>query len=130
MIYLDTSVARAHLLAEDRRSGEALWKRPLVSSRLLEYEAWNRINSRGLAASHGPLVEDLIERLLGIVELDGETLARARDPFPVPLRTVDVIHLASAVYLQGRGFRVEVTTYDARMRDGAVVLGLELYALE
>ncbi len=129
MIYLDTSVALAHLLAEDRRPGEALWKRPLVSSRLLEYEAWNRINSRGLAASHGPLVEDLIERL-GIVELDSETLARARDPFPVPLRTVDVIHLASAVYLQGRGFRVEVTTYDARMRDGAVVLGLELYALE
>jgi predicted nucleic acid-binding protein len=129
VIYLDTSVALAHLLAEDRRPGEALWKRPLVSSRLLEYEAWNRINSRGLAASHGPLVEDLIERL-GIVELDGETLARARDPFPVPLRTLDVIHLASAVYLQGRGFRVEVATYDARMRDGAVALRLELYALE
>ena len=50
--------------------------------------------------------------------------------FNTTLRTGDVIHLASAVYLQGRGFRVEVTTYDSRMRDGAVVLGLELYALE
>lgn len=129
MIYLDTSVALAHLLAEDRRPEEALWSRPLVSSRLLEYEAWNQIDSLGLGASHGPLVEDLVERL-GIVELDGETLARAREPFPVRLRTLDVIHLASAVYLQGRGFRVEVATYDARMREGALALGLGIYALE
>ena len=129
MIYLDTSVALAHLLAEDRRPRDALWSRPLVSSRLLEYEAWNRINSLGRGASHGPLVEDLVERL-AIIELDGETLARAREPFPVPLRTLDVIHLASAAYLKGCGFRVEVATYDARMRDGALALGLGLYALE
>lgn len=40
MIYLDTSVALAHLLAEDRRPPEALWDETLVSSRLLEYELW------------------------------------------------------------------------------------------
>ena len=43
MIYLDSSVALAHLLAEDRFTAEDLWRQQLVSSRLLEYEVWNRI---------------------------------------------------------------------------------------
>jgi len=38
VIYLDTSVALAYLLAEDRRPPDSLWENPLVSSRLLEYE--------------------------------------------------------------------------------------------
>lgn len=37
MIYLDTSVALAHLLAEDRQPPASLWDETLVSSRLLEY---------------------------------------------------------------------------------------------
>ena len=129
MIYLDTSVALAHLLAEDKKPPDSLWQRPLVSSRLLEYETWNRINSRGLAASHGPLVEDLVERL-GMIELNHETLKRAREPFPQRMRTLDAIHLASADYLRRRGFRVEIATYDARMQEGARALELELFALD
>jgi hypothetical protein len=53
MIYLDTSVALAHLLAEDRLPPEALWRGPLIASRLLEYELWNRIHAHGLGRSHG-----------------------------------------------------------------------------
>jgi len=41
VIYLDTSVALAELLAEDRRARPTLWEEPLVSSRLLEYELWS-----------------------------------------------------------------------------------------
>ena len=47
MIYLDTSVAVAHLLAEDRHPPDALWSHPLASSRLLEYELWTRLHGRG-----------------------------------------------------------------------------------
>jgi len=36
-----SSVALAHLLAEDRFPPEDLWQRQLVSSRLLEYEVWH-----------------------------------------------------------------------------------------
>jgi hypothetical protein len=43
MIYLDSSVALAYLLAEDRYPTNALWDQPIVSSRLLECEVWNRI---------------------------------------------------------------------------------------
>jgi len=38
MIYLDTSVVLAELLAEDERPPDSLWDDTLVSSRLLEYE--------------------------------------------------------------------------------------------
>jgi mRNA-degrading endonuclease HigB of HigAB toxin-antitoxin module len=53
MIYLDSSVALAHLLAEDRFPPDALWEEQLVSSRLLEREVWNRINAHQLQNSHG-----------------------------------------------------------------------------
>ena len=53
MIYLDTSVALAHLLAEDRAPPDALWHESLIASRLLEYEMWNRLHARRLGRSHG-----------------------------------------------------------------------------
>jgi hypothetical protein len=49
VIYLDTSVALAQLLAEDRLPAERIWDEQLVSSRLLEYELWNRLHARGVA---------------------------------------------------------------------------------
>ena len=51
MIYLDTSVALAHLLAEDVIPNATLWSETLVSSRLLEYELWTRVHARRLEAS-------------------------------------------------------------------------------
>ena len=60
MIYLDTSVALAHLLAEDRVPPDEIWKEDLVSSRLLEYELWNRIHARKLARSHGDAVQSVL----------------------------------------------------------------------
>ena len=55
MIYLDSSVALAYLLAEDCYPTNALWDQPIVSSRLLECEVWNRINTRRLADFYGEL---------------------------------------------------------------------------
>ena len=63
MIYLDSSVALAHLLAEDRFPPDTLWHQPLVSSRLLECEVWNRINARRLQDSHGDDVRALAEHV-------------------------------------------------------------------
>jgi hypothetical protein len=55
VIHLDSSVALAHLLVEDRVPPAALWTEPLVSSRLLEYELWTCIHAppRPLARGHG-----------------------------------------------------------------------------
>ena len=46
MIYLDASVALAHLLVEDRRPPDSLWDETLVSSRLLQYELWRPLHAR------------------------------------------------------------------------------------
>ena len=90
MIYLDSSVALAHLLTEDRSPPEAIWQRPLVSSRLLEYEVWNRIHARGLARSHGNDVRALVGRI-ALIELAPPVLARALEPFPAPVRPLDAL---------------------------------------
>jgi hypothetical protein len=63
MIYLDSSVALAHLLAEDRFPPDLLWDQQLMSSRLLECEVWNRINAHTLQNSHGDAVRNLIGRV-------------------------------------------------------------------
>ena len=126
MIYVDTSVVLAQLLAEDRRPAETLWQGSLVSSRLLEYEAWNRLNSLGLADSHGPLLQTLCERL-GFLELRRTVLGRALEPFPTPVRTLDTLHLASAVFLAQQGHSVRIATYDERLADAGRALGLDAF---
>ena len=100
MIYLDTSVALAHLLAEDRRPAESIWDETLVSSRLLEYELWVPIHTRGLADSHGEAVRLLLGRV-AMLELVPSVLVRAQHAFPgpVPIRTLDALHLASCQFL-------------------------------
>jgi predicted nucleic acid-binding protein len=126
MIYLDASVALAHLLAEDRIPPAALWTESLVSSRLLDYELWVRIHARGLAASHGEAVRDLVGRV-ALLELAPPVLARAVEPFPAPVRTLDALHLASAEFLCRQGQTVRLATYDDRMRHAAAAMGLDLY---
>jgi len=39
-------------------------------------------------------------------------LARALEPFPVPVRTLDALHLASIEFLRGHGQKVELASYD------------------
>lgn len=128
MIYLDTSVALAHLLAEDRCPPDSLWARPLVSSRLLEYELWTRIHARDLTRTHGDHVRQLLGRV-AVLELIGEVLGRARDPFPAPVRTLDALHLASVDFLREQGVEVALATYDARMLAAARALGLPVHDL-
>ena len=129
MIYLDTSVALAHLLAEDRRPPPELWAEELWSSRLLEYEIWNRIHALDLARSHGDLVRLLLARV-SLVELDPTVLGRATQPFPAPTRTLDALHLATASWLRERGGEVRVATYDRRLAGAAGAMGLEVVEME
>jgi len=128
VIYLDTSVALAHLLAEDRHPPDALWKQPLVSSRLLEYELWTRLNARGLGVSHGESARRLVERL-ALLELVPIVLARALEPFPVPVRTLDALHLASIAFLRERGQTIEMASYNSRLIAAARSLGIALAAV-
>ncbi len=126
MIYLDSSIALAHLLAEDRSPPESLWREPLVSSRLLEYEVWNRVNGRALGRSHGEAVRSLIGRV-ALIELAPTVLARALEPFPMPVRTLDALHLASIEFVRGRGQGVALASFDERLLAAARALRIPLY---
>jgi predicted nucleic acid-binding protein len=127
VIYLDSSVALAHLLAEDRSPPETIWREILISSRLLEYEVWNRVHARRLGQSHGDATRSLIGRLV-FIELEPPVLARALEPFPTPVRTLDALHLASIEHMRLRNQPVELLTYDERLFTAAKALGIPLYA--
>ena len=97
-IYLDTSAVLAELLSEDVRPNPEVWSEMLCSSRLLEYEVWTSIHSKGLAHSHGLDATQLLSRV-SFLELNPLVLARALEPFPTPLRPLDSLHLSSALFL-------------------------------
>jgi predicted nucleic acid-binding protein len=126
VIYLDSSVALAHLLAEDRSPPDTVWEETLVASRLLTYEVWNRINARGLARSHGEEARALIGRL-ALIELAPAVLVRALEPFPVPVRTLDALHLASIEFLRARGQHVEIASFDVRLLAAARALRIPIF---
>lgn len=96
-----------------------------MSSRLLEYELWNRIHARDLDRSHGDLTRLLLARL-ALLELLPDVLSRATRPFPVSVRTLDSLHLASLTFLRERGKPVELATYDLRMAEAASRMGIGL----
>ncbi len=128
MIYIDSSVALAHVLVEPRAPPESFWEASLVSSRLLEYELWNRAYAYGIAGSHADEIEMLLLRV-DLIEMTREVLARALEPFPVSIRTLDALHLATAEFLRTQGRYVEVASYDNRLIAAAEALGITLAAV-
>lgn len=128
VIYVDTSVALAHLLAEDRVPPPELWDQSLVSSRLIEYEIWTRVHARRLGRSHGELAREILGRL-ALLELAPPVLARALEPFPAPVRTLDAIHLASIEFLRTQGQDIQFASYDERMLAVARALAVPILDL-
>ena len=125
MIYLDTSVALAQLLAEDRSPPPEFWLQDLITSRLLEYELWNAIHRRRLAKSHGEVARQMVESL-AMAELSRDIVRRAIEPFPATVRTLDALHLATVLFLQERGLHIELATYDRRMIEASRPLDIAL----
>ncbi len=128
MIYIDSSVALAHLLVEPRSPPASLWNRPLVSSQLLEYEVWNRLHAYGLGRSQANEAQALLIRV-DLIEMTGTVLARALEPFPTPIRTLDAFHLSTIEYVRNRREPVELASYDNRSVAAARALEIPIAAL-
>ncbi|MGH7116471.1 MAG: hypothetical protein ACREE9_18490 [Stellaceae bacterium] len=128
MIYIDSSVALARLLLEPRSAPERLWQERLISSQLLEYKVWNRVHAYGLTGSIGNEAQALLLRV-GMVEMTRSVLAKALESFPIPLRTLDSLHLATVDFLRGRGDVVELASYDNRLLAAAQALGVPISPL-
>jgi predicted nucleic acid-binding protein len=128
LVYVDTSVAIAHLFTEDRRPPASLWSHTLVASKLVEYELWTRIHARAAEQSHGDAARSMIARF-AVLALSPPVLARALEPFPISVRTPDALHLASIDFLRTRGHIVALASYDRRMLDGATAIGIPHHEL-
>ena len=106
----------------------SFWSETLVASRLIEYEIWNRLHAYALAAAHEDAVHELLSRL-DLYELSTVVLARAVEPFPEPVRTLDGLHLATLEYVRRRLGPVKFASYDERQRSCARKMGIEAIQL-
>ena len=126
MIYVDSSVLLAELFGEDQKPSETLWDEQLTSSRLSEYEVWTRLH----ALDVGERYEIEAARLLGgvsLLDMTPRVLGRALEPFPVALRTLDALHVASIEHLRAERVGVSLATFDRRMTDAARAMDIPLW---
>ncbi|MGI8425648.1 MAG: PIN domain-containing protein [Actinomycetota bacterium] len=125
MIYLDTSVVLAELLSEDRKPPPEIWSATLLSSRLLEYETWVRLNSYSAATTHEEAARHLLAKV-SYIELAPQVLERAMEPFPRPVRTLDALHMSSLLFIRSLHLKIELAAYDERLRDLAADMKIPL----
>lgn len=133
-LYLDTSVLLRLVLSEPGALGDIRRADRLVSSELLAVESRRTID-RLRQLGHLPQ-EDAVRRLeivgkwleaVDLVLLRAPVLARAGDPLPSPLGTLDAIHLATALVWRDRmGQQLVVATHDAALGLAARQHGFEL----
>lgn len=128
--YLDTSAFMKLAVVEDRsrqmrkwadaeeaRSG-ALWSSDLLRTEALR--AARRVSEEALEATR-----DRLDRT-ALMTITSDTFQRAGELDPAVLRSLDALHLASAL---GLGDDLEgVVTYDVRMAEAAKALGLTVVA--
>jgi uncharacterized protein len=139
-LYVETSaLARAYLHGDgetrERMEGAIETADAVFTSALTDVEL-RRAASQLVA--HGVLDAEsaaeclrLAHRVLAradVVPMNESVLARAGGAFPLPVRTLDAIHVATALEVQ---FRREVTALvvlsrDKRLRDVATAVGLQL----
>lgn len=60
-----------------------------------------------------------------MIEMVGPVLTRALQPFPVPVRTLDAIHLAALEFVRAQKQKVQLASYDERLLAAARFLGIE-----
>jgi len=95
---------------------------------LLVYEVWNRLYANELTVSHGERARALLARIT-LTEMSQGALARALQPWPLPLRTLDGLHLATMTFLREQDETIELASYDYSLLASAQALGFPLAAL-
>lgn len=135
-IYLESSALLAWVFSEPRAAEvkEALDAAPAVVTSELTVVETHRALVR--AERQSTLSEGDAQRLRGLLrrvsdswirmELFDEVLARAARAFPVePVRTLDALHLATALEFAQAFPDLRIMSFDDRILDNARALGLE-----
>jgi len=135
-VYVDSSALLRVVLGE--RGVIRQWstiKRP-VASELIRLECFRTIDRARIrfqladrdVARHRTAVT---EQLSGfdLVRIDASVLARAAEPFPTVVGSLDAIHLATIHFLREHGQRVALASYDVRLNKAARSLRIPIYGL-
>jgi len=64
-----------------------------------------------------------------LFEMERQVLARALEPWPTPLRTLNALHLATADYLRQQGEPIEFASYDNQLIAATRAIGIPVAAL-
>jgi predicted nucleic acid-binding protein len=132
--YLDTSALLRLVLREPGALKELLTADALVSSELLVIESFRTIDRLRLqgalsteeAALRRTTVTEWLEAV-DLVLLQRPVLARASEPFPTPLGTLDALHLATALVWQDRTRQeLVLATHDRDLALAARSFGLKV----
>lgn len=132
-VYVDSSVVLRIVLGEPKPLRE--WSRitDALSSELVRVECLrvlDRIRMTGLVdddelARRRSTALEIISAI-ELVRVNRAVLERAAEPFPTLIRTLDAIHLASALLVCARDPAVRVATHDRDQATAARALGLRV----
>lgn len=133
ILYVDSSVVLRVVLGE----ADALPQWPkidrAVSSELVRLECLRTIDrarlrlslpDRETAQRRAAVLEIL--SAFDLVPVDSEILARAADPFPTRLGSLDAIHLASALRVRSQIHEISLATHDVELATAARAVGLSV----
>ena len=138
MKYVDASALLRVLFAEPGPSVPLLAGEWVVSSRLVEVEAFRAVDRErllgGLNDAETAIKRKELTELLVMTDLapvDDAVMERAKSSFAVNLRAIDAIHGAPAELLLGSadGQPLEFWTHDERQATAALSRGLAVYGV-
>ena len=133
MKYVDASAVLRVLFVESGPSVPLLAGDHVVSSRLIEVEAFRAVDRErllgGLSDAETAIKRKELTQLLAMTDLtpvDGTVIDRAKNSFAVNLRAIDAIHVATAELLAAAadGEPLEFWTHDERQATAAISRGL------
>jgi predicted nucleic acid-binding protein len=120
--YVDSSILLRFVLGERGRLKEWGAIRKLISSELIRVECLRTIDRARIRFGLPPEEvatrrADAQERLgaFDIVSIDGRVLERAAEPFPTLIRSLDAIHLASALMARRTHPALVFATHDDQL---------------
>jgi len=134
IVYLDSSALLRLILHEPGGIEGLQSQEALVSSELLAVECSRTIDrlrlSGSLTLEEATVATTAIGEWLEAVDLvllQRPILARASEPFPTPLGTLDALHLATAlVYRDRTGQEISIATHDSALATAARAFKFEV----
>lgn len=136
-IYAESSAVLAWLLGEHsgRRTRQALGDADLVVTSDLTLIECDRVLGRAAALGERSHAEVAKRRAtLGaasghwvVLAIDSDVVTRARQAFPrEPVRSLDAIHLSTALVARNLVTELQILSLDERIRDNAAALGFDI----